>query len=121
MISASILESLHRQSSRHRSRVESAQRCACFYCKRFFTAAEITEWVDSNEDTALCPLCGIDSVVPEIAGEQISQEILDAMYSYWFERSIHISTKSTAWTRFRLRAEPFLRRVSWVLRRGRSA
>ena len=121
MISASVLESLHRQSSRHRSEVELAQRCACFYCQQFFTPGAITEWVDSNEDTALCPFCGIDSVIPESVGQQISQETLAAMHSYWFERSIRISTKSTAWSRFRLWVEPYLRRFSWFLRRGRAA
>lgn len=36
--------------------------CGCYYCCRTFSASEIKEWTDRGE-TALCPKCGIDSVV----------------------------------------------------------
>lgn len=36
---------------------------SCYYCLMHFFATDIKEWVDGGL-TALCPICGIDSVVP---------------------------------------------------------
>ena len=36
-----------------------------FYCNRIFDAEKIHEWIDDeNGQTAVCPFCGIDSVIP---------------------------------------------------------
>ncbi len=66
---------------RHRRQLAHAGRCGCFYCLAFFNAAEITDWTDDDE-TALCPRCGIDSVLP--ATEEITPEFLKQMQEYWF-------------------------------------
>ena len=57
-------------SSNHRDAVSKAERCGCFHCCADFAPGEITEWIDPASDdmqegtTALCPKCGIDSVIP---------------------------------------------------------
>lgn len=39
--------------------------CTCLYCGYNFKYTEVNSWVkDNNELTAICPKCGIDSVVP---------------------------------------------------------
>ena len=51
------------------------------------------DWVDgrqvetgSTEDgiTALCPLCGIDSVIPEAPGAPLTTGLLEEMRAHWF-------------------------------------
>lgn len=36
----------------------------CFYCCKTFLSVLVNEWVDKDGDTAVCPLCRIDSVLP---------------------------------------------------------
>lgn len=74
------LQTLHKQSFRNRLRLVRANIVGCFWCMRVFPPTLIREWIDQNE-TALCPKCGIDSVIPTK-----SCTVLDAMYSYWFDR-----------------------------------
>lgn len=38
--------------------------CGCYYCLSTFLYTEINCWID-NKMTALCPYCGIDSVIPK--------------------------------------------------------
>lgn len=45
--------------------IEISQLCGCYYCVNLFYPSDIKEWVsDIPGDTAICPKCGIDSVVP---------------------------------------------------------
>ena len=73
----------HDHSARHRSEVLASSVCGCFYCRATFTATEIGDWTD-DEETALCPKCGIDSVIGSAAGFPITKEFLEEMHKYWF-------------------------------------
>jgi hypothetical protein len=92
------LEGIHKHSSRHRDRVEQSSVCGCFYCLAFFTPSEIKDWVDVPEGaddeagvTALCPRCGIDSVLPDsVPGAPLSPELLAAMQRHWFQSSTRV-------------------------------
>jgi NAD-dependent SIR2 family protein deacetylase len=59
----------------------SAEACACFRCLRRYPRSEIHEWTDKGA-TAICPHCGIDSVIPSTA---VTDEELRAMRDHWFE------------------------------------
>lgn len=77
----------HRHSSRHRAEVLASAQCGCFYCRAIFKPAEINEWVDEWEgigQTALCPKCGIDSVIRSESGYPLTAEFLTAMNKHWF-------------------------------------
>lgn len=78
----------HRHSIRHRDEVTASDRCGCFYCCTRFSPSEISEWVDRDADgvgqTALCPNCGIDSVIGDKSGFTPSEELLTSMRAHWF-------------------------------------
>ena len=82
----------HKYSSNHRNKLETDVACGCYYCLRIYSPKEIVEWIpsndgdDSNESdgTALCPYCGVDSVIGESSGFPITKEFLKKMKSYWF-------------------------------------
>ena len=82
------LEIAHGASSRHREQVQQSETCGCFYCLEQFSPGEITEWVaedaKSEEQTALCPRCGIDSVIGSASRLPITREFLEAMNRRWF-------------------------------------
>lgn len=93
MLTRADQESLHRCSSRHRELLAAASRAGCFYCGAVFAPSEITDWVDGRQAepgsldhgvTALCPRCGIDSVLPDIGTIAITPHLLAEMREFWF-------------------------------------
>ena len=79
----------HGKSIHHRREVMASKVCGCFYCKKMFKPDAIEEWTDTNEpvdrQTALCPHCGIDSVIGDRSGFEITEEFLSEMNANWFE------------------------------------
>ena len=50
-----------------------------------FDPQEIEEWIeDEDGDTAFCPCCEIDSVLPESGDYPLTKDFLRRMYDYWF-------------------------------------
>jgi hypothetical protein len=82
------VQAAHKHSIDHRAEVLSSTLCGCFYCCARFPPSDIVEWVDDNRggegQTALCPKCGIDSVIGDRSGFDISDELLSAMKAHWF-------------------------------------
>jgi hypothetical protein len=76
----------HKHCSHHRDEIERSERCGCFYCLESFLPGEINEWTDDNT-TAMCPRCGIDAVIGSASGFALSNEFLQRMHEYWFERT----------------------------------
>lgn len=78
----------HKHSSSHRAEIEASEACGCFYCCSTFKPSDVSDWTDENVggigQTALCPRCGIDSVIGSRAGFSVDLEFLRAMKSFWF-------------------------------------
>jgi len=73
----------HAHSIHHKQELLSSSDCGCFYCSAVFAPQQIQDWTDDG-DTALCPRCGIDSVIGSAAGFPLTKEFLGRMKSYWF-------------------------------------
>lgn len=82
------LTDAHTHSSGHRAEIASSATCGCFYCCEKFRPDAIREWLDDDEQrvgrTALCPSCGIDSVLGDKAGFDLSEDLLHRMQACWF-------------------------------------
>lgn len=78
-----LMKKLHAYSSHNKELIENAEKCYCFYCKKSFGKNEINNYTD-NGQTALCPHCGIDSVLPDSIEENIDNKTLSDMNKYWF-------------------------------------
>ena len=61
-----------------------SEQCGCFHCCRIFPADTINEWI-GRADRAVCPLCGIDSVLPDSLVE-LTDALLHAMFDTWFTK-----------------------------------
>lgn len=80
----------HAFSGNHKPELERDRICGCFYCLKVFSPAEIGDWIISDNPTdkrgtAICPYCGVDSVIGENSGYPITEDFLKAMNAYWFE------------------------------------
>ena len=77
----------HRHSIRHRDEILVSEVRGCFHCCETFAPSEIDEWTDEWEgvgQTALCPRCGIDSVIGLASGYPVTGEFLKQMHDHWF-------------------------------------
>lgn len=76
----------HSYSFANKKMLEKEERCGCFYCSTIFSPKEINDWCEDEQDwTAVCPSCGIDSVIGESVVYPLTKEFLGEMYRKWFE------------------------------------
>ena len=79
----SVLEQAHKHCFKNRDEQAKSLLCGCFYCERTFPSAKIDEWIDEGQ-TAMCPFCGIDSVLGSASGFELGKEFLHRMNERWF-------------------------------------
>ena len=112
-----ILVLAHKHCSGNRVAISQSSLCACFYCLKTFPGEAIQTWWDQPQDavngeealgmTAVCPFCGIDSVLGDQCGYELSEEFLKKMEQFWFGEGLAEVCYST-------------RGGSWQLRKRRS-
>ena len=83
------LELAHNYSSNHKPELERDSLCGCFYCGKIFSPSKIHQWIIAEtpidyRGTAICPYCGIDSVIGESSGYPITRPFLKRMSQKWF-------------------------------------
>lgn len=96
------LQRLHSQSIHHRQVLEDKGYAGCFYCLQQFPSVQISQWIDVvphplgvpeepntvavRGNTALCPCCGVDAVLPDqgITPSETAY-LLERMHEHWFQ------------------------------------
>ena len=73
----------HICSSHNRDNLQKVNKCGCFYCLKIFDPKLITDWCDDNT-TAICPFCGIDSIIYENKSYPLNKKFLKGMKKEWF-------------------------------------
>lgn len=73
-------------SFRNRAVVMAAQQVGCFSCITIYEPSAIREWTDEDSrgigQTAICPRCDVDAVIPISAGVDAAR--LAAMHDHYF-------------------------------------
>ena len=67
----------------NKEELKRSQMAGCYYCCRVFRASEVVDFL-AEENTAVCPKCGIDSVLPDTAGYPLTTEVLQELHRHWF-------------------------------------
>lgn len=80
------LSIIHKNSLGNRKLLNKDEKCGCFHCGRIFNTSEIYEWIReyNNEETAICPHCGVDSIISDSHGEKLSKKLLAEMHRKYF-------------------------------------
>ena len=75
----------HGKSFKNFAMIKQSKICGCFSCKKIFNASKVIDFVTERDGqkTALCPYCGIDSVIQD-ANVEVTQELLNTMNREWF-------------------------------------
>lgn len=78
------LKLAHKHSRLNHDEILRSNQCGCYYCLEVFDPKRIVKWVEKGQ-TALCPECGIDSVIGSESGYSVDDEqFLKRMYDHWF-------------------------------------
>ena len=89
-----IYKAAHDHARHNKEELVASTRCGCFFCRAIFDPKVPLEFVES--DTALCPSCGIDAVIGDKAGYELTEEFLLAMFKRWFAIPIRIRARVAA-------------------------
>lgn len=73
----------HRLSIYNKPSIMKSKICGCFYCGKIHPATSIRSFID-NGTTALCPHCGIDSVIADADWKDLTREFLEKMHIRFF-------------------------------------
>lgn len=66
----------------NKDKINDDTPCGCYHCLETFKGSKITQWYDMDQ-TAVCPKCGIDSIVPNIT----NKSDLEKLQRRWFYAS----------------------------------
>ena len=85
----------------YQKEILKGEKCGCFYCLENFSPDEINDWHGEDckdyEPLALCPKCGIDSVIGSASGYPIEHSFLKKMKDFWFSPSELNETMGDDW------------------------
>lgn len=93
LLSQRSLEEIHRYCTSNRPLLERAKSAGCFCCGATFAPGEIRDWIPPSDagparaDTARCPKCGVDSVLPSTAPVMLTPRMVEALREYWFKHA----------------------------------
>lgn len=78
------LQKAYKFSSNHKDELQKDNICGCFYCLNIFNPREVSRWIEDKSGTAICPYCGIDSIIGESSGYLITEDFLKALQNQYF-------------------------------------
>ena len=82
----SIMREEHDHSINNKEEILISDKCGCFYCTTIFKPALIQKWIDNNT-TAICPYCGVDSIIGNASDFPITKAFLNKMHNIWFKNN----------------------------------
>jgi hypothetical protein len=68
----SIKDRIYSLMTHHRDIIELSGRAHCLECSSDINSGDIQEWTDLNT-TGICPICGVDKLIPIITKETLDQ------------------------------------------------
>lgn len=90
------MDKVHSHSIYNKEEITQSTSCCCFYCKSRFPSNEVKWWTDKGT-TALCPHCSVDSVIGDKSGIDLTDQLVNHMHEFWFERQVLPSDFDYSW------------------------
>lgn len=59
------------KSLKNRTEVKEAKVVGCYNCCKVYEPSRVETW--TYDDTAVCPLCGVDAVIPEASESELAE------------------------------------------------
>jgi len=68
---------LAKHSSHNEIEILHSKTCSCYFCRQTYNARDVNDWTnDKGGVTALCPVCGMDSVIGDASGVPLDKNLL---------------------------------------------
>lgn len=78
------LANAHKASMHNKATLAFSENAGCFYCLAVVPVKRVVKYVD-NGGTGICPLCGVDSLLPSsIVAQAKNPSFLSQMHDRWF-------------------------------------
>ena len=79
------MRELHALWSKNKEAITKSHLAGCFFCCTMYEATAVVEYAVEHDktETAICPICGVDSVIGD-ASTTLNKEMLQSMCSTWF-------------------------------------
>lgn len=77
------LQSALMLAMRNNKNLKICAQAGCYQCNKIYPVTEIKDFTDQGE-TAVCPYCQIDAVIPDSCGITLTTENLIAIKKHWF-------------------------------------
>lgn len=85
-----MLKVAHKHSIYNREEIKRSCKAGCFHCTKVFLAKSIKDWTDDDR-TALCPKCGMDSMIGDASGFELTRAFLEDMHVAYFTPVVKLS------------------------------
>ncbi|MCQ2742179.1 MAG: sel1 repeat family protein [Bacilli bacterium] len=83
------LEEYRAHSVDNEIEIVSSSECGCFFCRQRYSAREVLDWANDDRGTsAICPVCGIDAVIGDASGIEISKTLLKEMNLAFYPQNV---------------------------------
>jgi hypothetical protein len=78
------LKDTHKFSRNNEKLIKKSKKVGCFYCLKIYPAKEVKGYRSYYGNGAICSYCTVDSLLPDCCGFELSEKLLKAMRSKWF-------------------------------------
>ena len=79
------LKQIHNHSFKNRAEIAQSLICYCIHCQKACASGQVEKWVDDGE-TAICPKCGVDSLIGSAAEYEMTEPLLKELHEFYFEQ-----------------------------------
>ncbi len=82
-----ILEGYKSHSVNNEIEIIRSKKCGCYFCTKTYNARKVTEWEqgDGGRASAICPECGMSTVIGDASGVPLSKDLLKEMHEVFYK------------------------------------
>ncbi len=86
----SLLEQYKQHAANNEIEILRSHQCGCFFCCRIFDARKVSNWASepNGDASALCPECGMPTVIGDASAVPLSEALLKEMNAYFYNSGV---------------------------------
>lgn len=80
-----LMAKAHDMAFKNMAKVSESETCQCFYCTQTYPANTVVDFEpeDDGNNTAICPMCYMDTVLPSASIVLSKHELFEMMDEYF--------------------------------------
>ena len=84
-----ILEGYRAHSVNNEIEIIRSKKCGCYFCKKTYSARKVKDWEqgENGRASAICPECGMSTVIGDASGAPLTKELLEEMNKAFYGKA----------------------------------